>query len=99
MDGPPPGRAKMCMTKCNERTCRGRWAVAGIVQILAMFAAGLLTAERLLRLIRTPESILDDSALYLRIFCVGIPGMALYNAGTGILRVAKGPVGFQVIFR
>lgn len=51
---------------------------------LFLLLSGLLSCERLLRLIRTPESILPDSELYLRIYLWGLPFMFFYNIATGI---------------
>ncbi len=51
---------------------------------VTLMAAGLAMNERLLRLIRTPEEILADSALYLRIYLLGLPFMFFYNIATGI---------------
>ena len=50
---------------------------------LALMAAGLLCGERLLALLHTPEELLADSALYLRIYIYGLPFMFFYNVATG----------------
>ena len=56
---------------------------SGVLCAILMLA-GLMTNEMLLRLIRTPEDILSDSALYLRIYLLGLPFMFFYNIATGI---------------
>lgn len=47
---------------------------------------GLLLSEPLLRLMATPESTLEMSILYMRIYFCGIPFMMVNNFGAGILR-------------
>lgn len=47
---------------------------------------GTLTALWSLRLVRTPEDILDLSATYLRIYYVGAAPLLLFNVTSGILR-------------
>lgn len=49
-----------------------------------LMIAGLICCEGLLRLINTPESLMDPSALYLRIYIYGLPFVFLYNVSTGI---------------
>lgn len=61
---------------------------------------GLLTAEPVLRLMGTPEEILGDAALYLRIYFLGMIPQILYNMGTNILRAAgdsKRPLYFLIV--
>lgn len=63
-------------------------------------AAGLLTAEPVLRLMGTPAEILGDAALYLRIYFLGMIPQILYNMGTNILRAAgdsKRPLYFLIV--
>lgn len=57
------------------------FAVGAILCVL-----GLLFSEPLLRLMATPESTLDMSVLYMRIYFCGIPFLMAYNFGAGILR-------------
>ena len=47
---------------------------------------GLLTAEPMMRLMGTPAEILDDAALYLRIYFLGMIPQMLYNICLGILQ-------------
>ncbi len=51
---------------------------------MLFFGAGI--ARPLLTLISTPENILDMSVLYLRIYCLGMPFILLYNFAAAILR-------------
>ncbi len=47
---------------------------------------GILVARPLLTIMSTPENILDMAVLYLRIYCVGMPFILLYNFAAAILR-------------
>lgn len=47
---------------------------------------GLVLSPVLLRWMDTPEKILDQADLYLRIYFLGVPAMAAYNFGSAILR-------------
>ena len=47
---------------------------------------GFASATPMMRLMGTPEEILADSALYLRIYSLGMIPQMLYNMGTNILR-------------
>ena len=68
-----------------------RRIVAGGIYILG--GAGLLVslvgyalAPSLLRLLRAPDSVLPDAAVYLRLICLGTVPVALYNGIASILR-------------
>lgn len=47
---------------------------------------GVLLAGPLLALMGTPEDVLGQAALYMRIYFVGMPATMLYNFGAAILR-------------
>lgn len=49
-----------------------------------LMAAGLPLCNELLSLINTPVEIMEDSALYLRIYIYGLPFVFFYNVATGI---------------
>lgn len=51
---------------------------------LILMLAGLLSSTWLLHLIHTPDKILADSHLYLKIYICGIPFLFFYNISTGI---------------
>lgn len=51
---------------------------------LVLMTAGLLTCNTLLRLMKTQEEIMADSAVYLRIYIFGLPFLFFYNIATGI---------------
>ena len=67
---------------------------------LALMLAGLLGGEALLRLIRTPEELMADSLLYLRIYALGLPFVFFYNISTGIFSAlgdSKTPFWFLAV--
>ena len=47
---------------------------------------GILGAGPALRLMDTPENILQDSLLYLRVYFLGMPFFMMYNYGAAVLR-------------
>lgn len=49
-----------------------------------LMAAGLLSCNSLLRLMKTQPEILSDSSLYLHIYIWGLPFLMFYNIATGI---------------
>ena len=70
-------------------------AVGALLTVL-----GLVTAAPMMRLLGTPDEILPDAALYLRIYFLGMIPQMLYNMGTNILRAigdSKRPLIFVAI--
>ncbi len=55
---------------------------AGICVVL--FIVGFFSCTALLKLIHTPDNVLPDSVLYLRIYLYGLPFVFLYNVSSGI---------------
>ena len=52
----------------------------------AFTALGLATVRPLLRLMSTPDDVLEDAVTYLTIYFMGFSGLLVYNMGSGILR-------------
>ncbi len=52
---------------------------------LAVMLVGLLFTRPLLLLLHTKEELIDGAVLYLRIYFLGMPALALYNFGNGVL--------------
>lgn len=70
--------------------------ISGIVMALA----GVLLARFALNLMGTPNDVIDQSVLYMRIYFLGMPFFMLYNYGAAILRAVgdtKRPLFFLVI--
>ena len=59
--------------------------IGGVIVLLI----GVTLARPLLLLMDTPDTVIDHSALYMRIIFLGMPAQMLYNYGAAILR-AKG---------
>ena len=57
-------------------------AICGVILIFL----GIALARPLLELMGTPEDVLDQAVLYMRIIFVGMPPMMIYNFGAAILR-------------
>lgn len=51
-----------------------------------LIAVGLLLARTMLVWMGTPDDVLDQAALYINIYFVGMPAMLVYNFGAAILR-------------
>lgn len=56
--------------------------IGGIILI----AVGVLHARPLLELMATPEDVLDQATLYMKIYFCGMPATMVYNFGAAILR-------------
>ncbi len=56
-----------------------------ILGILLMLV-GMITAKPILELSGTPDSVINQSLLYFRIYCLSVPFMLIYNFGGAILR-------------
>ena len=73
-------------------------STALLCAVLMLF--GVLFCGNLLKLIKTPSAILDDSKLYLDIYIYGLPFMFFYNMATGIFSAlgdSKTPFIFLVV--
>lgn len=68
----------------NHYFINGCYLSAGISLFLAVITC--VGARPLLKLIRTPEEILDMAVLYIQIIFIGIPATVLYNYMAGVLR-------------
>ncbi len=53
---------------------------------LLFTAIGILGVRPMLRVMSTPEDVMDDAVTYLTIYFGGITGLLIYNMGSGILR-------------
>ena len=71
--------------------------VLSVILSVIVTVLGLCLSEPLLRMMDTPEEILPLSALYLRIYFLGMPGNIIYNFGAAVLR-ADGDTKRPLIF-
>lgn len=82
------------------RRCVWHAIVLSAVSSILFGAASSLLCKPMLRLMNTPEAILDDSARYIGIIFAAIPCCVLYNMASGILRAlgdSRTPVFFLVM--
>jgi len=82
-----------------------RFTIANAVYVLlaaTLFVTliGYMSTPALLRLLQTPDTIINDSILYMRTTCLGILGIAVYNGVSAILRAlgdSKTPLYFLIL--
>ena len=61
---------------------------------------GVGCVQPMLRLMSTPENVVPEATVYLRIYFAGISGLMIYNMGSGILRAvgdSKRPLYFLIL--
>lgn len=81
------------------KTAVSTTVIATSVLSVILTAAGLLGTKGLMRLIRTPDNIFSDGALYLSIYIGGFAFLYLYNVATGIFSAlgdSKTPLYFLI---
>ncbi len=74
--------------------------LASIIGGAVLVVIGLIAAEPLLSLMGTPDDVIDQATLYMRIYFIGMPVNMLYNFGSAILRAVgdtKRPLYFLLI--
>lgn len=64
-----------------ETTMAATFALSLLITILSVSIV-----KPLLQVMSTPEDVLADATVYLRIYSAGISGLLIYNMGSGILR-------------
>ena len=73
--------------------------LSSFVLAVVLTVGGLLGTQSLMRMIRTPDNIFSDGALYLRIYVGGLIFIFLYNVATGIFTAlgdSKTPLYFLI---
>ncbi len=58
--------------------------IASGILCAVLMLIGFLSCEKLMVLINTPDEVMEDSLLYLRIYIAGLPFLFYYNISTGI---------------
>ncbi len=72
----------------------------GMILGVVLMGLGFLTARTVLEASGTPESVINEALLYIRIYFVGVPFMTVYNFGAAILRSygdTKSPMYYLVL--
>ena len=59
---------------------------ASVLFGVILIGLGMVLARPMLTMMSTPEDVLDQAVLYMRIYFVGMPVLMLYNFGAAILR-------------
>lgn len=70
--------------------------ITGVVLLII----GVTTSRLLLELLNTKEELIDMATLYLRIYFLGMPALAMYNCGSGIMSAVgntKKPLYYLII--
>jgi putative MATE family efflux protein len=75
--------------------------VAGTLILGVIFTiAGIFCSPFMLRLMATPDDVISDASIYLRIYFEGVLALMIYNTGAGILRAvgdSKRPLYFLIV--
>lgn len=75
-------------------------AILSLILGLLSVVVGVFGSPGLLRLIKTPESCLDDAIRYAQIYFAGTVATVVYNMGSGILRAmgdSRRPLYFLIV--
>ncbi|MCR5347599.1 MAG: MATE family efflux transporter [Fretibacterium sp.] len=84
----------------NLRKSTHTAVVATVALSLILSVVGYMATPALLRLMNTPESVMREAVVYLRIFSLGLIGLMLYNMGSAILRAvgdSRRPLFFLIL--
>ena len=68
-----------------SRTVHTAMSLSVVGGVLLVFV-GVFGAKKILTLMGSPEAIIDQAALYLRIYFLGMPASMVYNFGAALLR-------------
>ncbi len=74
--------------------------MVSLVSGVFLAIVGVIGAPTILRLMKTPESVLGLAVTYTRIYFIGMPAMMIYNFGAAILRATgdtKRPMYFLIL--
>lgn len=74
--------------------------LTAVISGVLMLFAGQFFAEPALKLMKTPDGVIEKSILYMRIYFIGAPFFMVYNFGAAVLRAVgdtKRPMIFLVV--
>ena len=72
-------------------------ALICLISGLVLMTVGLIINRPLLELLGTKEELIEGAELYLRIYFCGMPALAIYNFGNGVLSAA-GDTGRPLVY-
>ncbi len=86
--GPNAALANLIGQKKREKISRMLHTILtfGAILGVVLMGIGLLTARVILEASGTPESVMGEALVYIRIYFISIPFMVFYNFGSAILR-------------
>lgn len=58
--------------------------IVSVITGIILMILGIGLSEGILRILHTKEELLDGAVLYVRIYCLGMPAMAVYNFGNAV---------------
>lgn len=90
------GAGKMDMVE--KSIINGMYLLAVVSAVMGLI--GIISARWILVVLDTPEIILDDAVVYMRVSCAGILAIASYNGVASVLRAlgdSKTPLYFMVV--
>lgn len=70
--------------KAVKKTIHSALLICAFVGIVVA-AVGFLFAENILSMMNTKDEFIDEAVMYLKIYSIGLPAMAVYNFGNGVL--------------
>ena len=83
----------------NTKSAIANSAYVMLVAALLMATAAFLAAPGILRFLGTPEDLMPSALVYIRMTCIGVPLVAVYNYSAAMLRAlgdAKTPLYFLI---
>ena len=86
------------MDMVEKSIINGMYLLAAVSALMGVI--GIASARWVLAALDTPEIILDDAVVYMRVSCAGILAIAAYNGVASVLRAlgdSKTPVYFMVV--
>lgn len=87
----------------NDVYVRKSIANSAYLMFVSSFVIGIIAyiaAPPLLSVLKTPDEVLDDAVLYMRVNCLGVPLVAVYNFASSIQRSlgdSKTPLYFLIV--
>lgn len=79
-------RYRGAQNKFKLRICMHTSILLGLVCGLFLGIVGFILTRPILVLMGSPENVIDQSTLYVRIFFLGVPASVMYNFASAILR-------------